>query len=834
MDYESLDLTRWCNANAQVLGENAQPALGAQTFHGLPFQIGGSVDESQPCFLAFGKDLRSKPLWVPIGKTAQRVIFAHRLLETDLPRGGDIGTTVAVYVFHFADGSHERAAIRERFEISVVPVTWGEGSFRAVPDRKNAVLPRQIGPWEDAGRRQTEVSQGTPHSYLLWAWKNPFPEKTISAIEIVPTERRFILAAITLGHRDEDPFVRTGTQTLKLVLLRAEDASQPFDLSVEVDRGVATYPYPLPTASSEAFLTAELKGWGEALNTTSSPAYVQVAAIPSATVTVKNGEEVLGSATWEEIEEKKTVEPTPRLRIEVIDSGRNWVRTTILDDETSRPVPCRIHFRSPEGVPYQPHGHHQHVNSNQGTWHVDVGGDLRLDQISYAYVDGTCEGWLPRGDVIVDAARGFEYEPLRTRVRIEPGQQTLTLRLKRFRNLNAERWFSGDTHVHFLSTLGGQVEARGEDLNVVNLLLSQWGHLFTNTEEFTGQPNVSADGRTIVYATQENRQHLLGHMTLLGVKKPIMPWCSDGPAEAELGGTLEVTMADWADRCHAQGGTVILPHFPAPNGEPAALVAAGRVDAVEMLRHQEFNHVEYYRYLNGGYRLPLVGGTDKMTSEVPVGLYRTYVHIPTDQEFTYDTWCRNLAAGRTFLSSGPLLRFQVNGHNLGDTVQLPGNGGTVEVEAEAESIFPIHTLQIIQQGRVVAQTEEARGTRRLPLKTKLTIKSHTWLAARVSGPGYFRSLSHHDVWHRGIFAHTSPIYVAVGGEWSLFDLKTAQYMLTMIDGALTYIRELSPQYRPGTVTHHHGEADHQAYLERPFREAREAIHRRMHALGIAH
>ncbi|HLH75117.1 MAG TPA: CehA/McbA family metallohydrolase, partial [Chloroflexota bacterium] len=698
MDYESLDLTRWCNANAQVLGENAQPALGAQTFHGLPFQIGGSVDESQPCFLAFGKDLRSKPLWVPIGKTAQRVIFAHRLLETDLPRGGDIGTTVAVYVFHFADGSHERAAIRERFEISVVPVTWGEGSFRAVPDRKNAVLPRQIGPWEDAGRRQTEVSQGTPHSYLLWAWKNPFPEKTISAIEIVPTERRFILAAITLGHRDEDPFVRTGTQTLKLVLLRAEDASQPFDLSVEVDRGVATYPYPLPTASSEAFLTAELKGWGEALNTTSSPAYVQVAAIPSATVTVKNGEEVLGSATWEEIEEKKTVEPTPRLRIEVIDSGRNWVRTTILDDETSRPVPCRIHFRSPEGVPYQPHGHHQHVNSNQGTWHVDVGGDLRLDQISYAYVDGTCEGWLPRGDVIVDAARGFEYEPLRTRVRIEPGQQTLTLRLKRFRNLNAERWFSGDTHVHFLSTLGGQVEARGEDLNVVNLLLSQWGHLFTNTEEFTGQPNVSADGRTIVYATQENRQHLLGHMTLLGVKKPIMPWCSDGPAEAELGGTLEVTMADWADRCHAQGGTVILPHFPAPNGEPAALVAAGRVDAVEMLRHQEFNHVEYYRYLNGGYRLPLVGGTDKMTSEVPVGLYRTYVHIPTDQEFTYDTWCRNLAAGRTFLSSGPLLRFQVNGHNLGDTVQLPGNGGTVEVEAEAESIFPIHTLQIIQQG----------------------------------------------------------------------------------------------------------------------------------------
>ena len=36
------------------------------------------------------------------------------------------------------------------------------------------------------------------------------------------------------------------------------------------------------------------------------------------------------------------------------------------------------------------------------------------------------------------------------------------------------------------------------------------------------------------------------------------------------------------------------------------------------------------------------------------------------------------------------------------------------------------------------------------------------------------------------------------------------------------------------VTHHHGEADHLAYLERPFLEAQAAIHQRMHQLGIAH
>src|SRR5205823_12842767 len=98
-----------------------------------------------------------------------------------------------------------------------------------------------------------------------------------------------------------------------------------------------------------------------------------------------------------------------------------------------------------------------------------------------AYIDGTCEGWLPRGDVIVDVARGFEYRPLRRRLRIEPGQRELTLRLRRIADLKREGWFAGDTHVHFLSPQGAELEGRAEGLSVVNLLASQWGHLFTNT-----------------------------------------------------------------------------------------------------------------------------------------------------------------------------------------------------------------------------------------------------------------------------------------------------------------------------------------------------------------
>src|SRR5262249_1747839 len=214
---------------------------------------------------------------------------------------------------------------------------------------------------------------------------------------------------------------------------------------------------------------------------------------------------------------------------------------------------------------------------------------------------------------------------------------------------------------------------------VVNRLQSQWGHLFTNTEDFTGKASVTNNGQTIVYCSQENRQHILGHLTLWGLKTPISPWCSAGPDEAELGGSLEETLSAWADAARAQEATVIIPHLPNPNGEPAALIATGRADAVEMLDRTSCKHIEYYRYLNCGYRLPLVGGTDKMSSEVPVGLYRTYAYLP-DQEFTYENWCSAVRAGRTFLSGGPIITLTVGGAQIGDTVSLPPGGGTVEVE----------------------------------------------------------------------------------------------------------------------------------------------------------
>lgn len=822
-DYEPIDISSVGNAPLSVLGKDSGAVAGAQTFRGLPFVVGGNRADA---LVSLGS---GAGVSIPIGLTARRVIFAHRLMETEVPHGGPLGIAVADYVFHYAGGDEERVTIRERFEIAAIPgpgdIPGVPGSpYLAVTDSTAQLLPRHEGPWDGIGRRQTEAGNVMSRWYYLWAFESPHADRVIESVEIVPKGPSFVIAAVTLGHADEHPFNREGRRPARIELTDEADAARPFDLDVEVDRGDATYVHPLPEGGADDFVAHPFKGYGQEQNATSSPAYVEVSAVPSATVSVKQGEEEVGSVRWGDVVDKGAVD-TGRVRVSLADPGKNWVHVTVLDDDTGKPVPCRVHFRSPEGIPFQPHGHHNQVNSNLDTWHIDVGGDVRLGQITYAYIDGACQGWLPRGEVLVDVARGFEYEPLRESITIVPGQCELTLRLKRWTDMNAKGWYSGDSHVHFLSSQGAHTESMAEDLNVVNLLQSQWGSLFTNTEDFTGEPSVSRVGDNIVYVSQENRQHFMGHMILWGLKKPIMPWCSDGLGEAEIGGTMEVTLSDWADQAHEQGGYVVNPHFPNPNGEPAALVATGRLDAVEMIRQAQFNHAEYYRYLSCGYRLPLVGGTDKMSADIPVGLYRTYANLGDDLEFTYDNWCQSVVRGHTFLSGGPIIHLSVDGHEIGDTVKLSGPG-TVEVEAWAESVLPLGTLQIVQNGRVVASAESTGGTRRLELKEKLKVDGHTWIAARTGGPGYYGT-AHLDVWRRGVFAHTSPIYVSSGGDWEMYDQATAQYMLTMIEGDLSYIRGGSGQHTHGNVTHHHGEDDHIAYLERPFREAQAAVQERM-------
>src|SRR5262249_51872761 len=189
--------------------------------------------------------------------------------------------------------------------------------------------------------------------------------------------------AVKVPDADECPVARLGARPVKVVTRSAAPAE------ITVDRGVAGF---TQRAASYAALDDDLAGWG----TPPQPdgehsSYARLAAIPSATIRVETDGETT-AVTWSELDEHGVVE-RDNLTIRVLEPGRNGVRTTVVDAATGEPIPARIHFRSADGIPYQPHGHHSHVNGDRETWHIDVGGDVRLGESSYAYIDGTSEGW---------------------------------------------------------------------------------------------------------------------------------------------------------------------------------------------------------------------------------------------------------------------------------------------------------------------------------------------------------------------------------------------------------------------------------------------------------
>jgi hypothetical protein len=251
----------------------------------------------------------------------------------------------------------------------------------------------------------------------------------------------------------------------------------------------------------------------------------------------------------------------------------------------------------------------------------------------------------------------------------------------------------------------------------------------------------------------------------------------------------------------------------------AADIALGKIDAVEINMQSWPIHVyEWYRYLNCGYRVAAVGGTDKMSAQMPVGAIRTYVRLEPGQPFTFEAWGATVRAGRTFTTTGPLVELTVEGKRSGDELRLPAGGGTVHVGALAEAVVPFTALEIVVNGRVVAEQRSAGGVYRCQLEETIRLPGSAWVAARVTSGmhGWVGS-------PRIVAAHTTPVYV-VAGDQELFSPSDAAYMLTLVEAGLTWMDTLAT--RPAAERH--------ALNRRVFEEARDRPHQRLHAHGQGH
>ncbi|MGC8641620.1 MAG: CehA/McbA family metallohydrolase [Isosphaeraceae bacterium] len=508
----------------------------------------------------------------------------------------------------------------------------------------------------------------------------------------------------------------------------------------------------------------------------------------------------------------------------VVTPATQRVKLRILDS-SGKPVAVKLHLHGEAGEYLPPLDRHRIPNP---FWYEDWSVDYINEQAHYCtYIPGEAIVDLPLGQVFVEISKGFEVAPIRKRLPVDPSTTEVTFRIDRVLPWRERGWVTADTHVHFLSPPSANLEGAAEGVNVVNLLASQWGELMTNVGDFDGKTTFGSreaggEGEYLVRVGTENRQHVLGHISLLGYNGPIIaPMTTGGPDESALGDPVETLLTEWARQCREQGGIVVLPHFPNPRAEHAAAIIGGDIDGVEMTAWSSlYNGIDpyslsdWYRYLNCGYFVAAVAGTDKMQATTAVGAVRTYAHLPRERSFDLESWKEAIRSGHTFVTYGPLLEFSVEGKPSGSRLKLSAGGGTIDVEWQVASVtVPMSRVELVVNG-------EIRGSKQVNDREDqghwaVKVNKSSWVALLVRG--------HYRDRPEMIAAHSSPVMVEVEGT-PFFAAADSLTILEQIEGSLAYLDTIGTR------------AETSAYkrMRMVLTSAHRSLHNRLHQHGVFH
>jgi hypothetical protein len=797
---------------------------------GISFEIGDVVA------------MVDRPVTVEFSPTvAQWLVFMHtsdrRLVEPG-PDGffspmrgpGQLAEHAADYVMRYADGTEERVSIRRRHQIGGFERRWGENCFESVAHHKphpvRAAHEQLRGQW---GWTQTrvDVADGGPWVNWLWAWENPHPEKAIVGVRFEPVSGVVIVSAVAAGTASSQPLRWRARRKACLTLPAGEAFHPALDehgllQQVRLDMGQVISATARPIYPDDA--------WAETYNnrtpeTSGTEVLIEYTAHPDARFHLSNGG-VVPVAQVEGAQPAIPLQPvapaTQRVTLRVIEAGGS-----------GRCVPVKLHVHGAWGEYLAPVDRHRILNPawfedysvdfvHGGTWE---GGGVNPHYCTY--IPGETSIDLPLGKVYLEVSKGFEIRPVRQVVEVTPDTDEIVVEIEKILPWRERGWVTADTHVHFLSPMSAMLEGAAEGVNVVNLLASQWGELMTNVGDFDGKTTwgskeAGGDGEYLVRVGTENRQHVLGHISLLGYRgRIIAPMTTGGPDESALGDPIEILLTEWARRCKSQGGLVVLPHFPNPRAEHAATIISGDIDALEMTSWgnlydgiDPYSLSDWYRYLNCGYLVAAVGGTDKMSSNTAVGTVRTYARIDPGVEFGYEAWMEAVRRAETFVTYGPLLEFAVDGHPMGSRIEMSACGGTVDVTWRVASVtIPMSRVELIVNGEVresvPVQPEEGTG------HWSVKVGQSSWLALLVRG--------HYADKPEIIAAHSTPVMVVVEGSCMLA-AADAVTILEQIEGALAYLDTVGTR------------AEDVAYkrMRLVLTSAHRTLHNRMHRLGTYH
>jgi hypothetical protein len=192
--------------------------------------------------------------------------------------------------------------------------------------------------------------------------------------------------------------------------------------------------------------------------------------------------------------------------------------------------------------------------------------------------------------------------------------------------------------------------------------------------------------------------------------------------------------------------------------ELVADAALGLVDSVDLISpfNDEGAVFLYHRLLSCGLRLAATAGTDTFLSfselgqaSNPPGWGRVYAHLGSEP-LSVAAFKQAIRDGRTLVTNGPWLSFEVNGRGPGAVLDLT-RGDLLNIRARVQGAGA-ERLSLVGPDGIIAETSADHE-----LRHRAQLDRPIWIALVARGP------SHPNTLDAAVLAHTSPVYIDIAG-----------------------------------------------------------------------
>lgn len=444
--------------------------------------------------------------------------------------------------------------------------------------------------------------------------------------------------------------------------------------------------------------------------------------------------------------------------------NKSSIEVTVVDYITKKPIAVRVKITDSEGyVPGLP----------QEAISIMYGRNDEPERYGYQpdssfYIDHHFKLDLKPGKYDILLSKGIEYIDQTKKIEVKEGEVLgLKIEMKRWVKMSDLGWYSADDHIHIRRSprenplILKWVEAEGLNIGILLQMGDFWSTYFSQYA-FGDEGVYKTDAGMLSTGQEEPRTHEIGHTIAL-------------VADDFVRYSKEYYYYDKVfDKIHELNGIMGYAHQGMSfNGSTGMTmdVLDGKVDFLELLQFcvegGPLLTQNYYHYLDLGFKLTATAGSDfpwcgngpLFGTNAPnwnarIGNVRFYTHV--DGPFEYQAWKNNLKKGHTFVSSGPMINFSIDGKLPGDEINLT-KPGKISIYAKAmgnTSQIPLTRLEIIAHGKVLKQivpNGQDQTVENLELHLDLEVNKGVWIAARCyAGPNQV--------------AHTTPIYITINND----------------------------------------------------------------------